>query len=101
MQWLKRLFAIKTVDFFALHRNGAIIIDVRTPVEFNMGKIHGSKNIPLNNLGKSLEKLKLQQKTCIFCCASGMRSAQATTIARQYGIEAYNGGGWRSLNRKL
>ena len=33
--------------------------------------------------------------------ASGVRSGQATSIAKAREIESYNGGGWRSLNSKL
>ena len=40
-------------------------------------------------------------KSIIFCCASGVRSGQATSIAKFRGIESHNGGGWRSLNSKL
>ena len=57
---------------------GAIIIDVRTPGEFQGGHIKGSKNIPLNTLGNQIESIKKFNKPVIACCASGMRSAQAT-----------------------
>ncbi|MFZ9242156.1 MAG: rhodanese-like domain-containing protein, partial [Sediminibacterium sp.] len=44
--FIKKLFGPGT-DFKALKENGAIIIDVRTPHEFDHGHIQGSKNIPL------------------------------------------------------
>jgi rhodanese-related sulfurtransferase len=40
-----------------LVKNGAQIIDVRTPAEFNGGHIKGAKNIPLQSLNQNLEKL--------------------------------------------
>ena len=49
------------------------------------------------NDNKNLEKLN---KVVIFCCASGVRSGRATSIAKARGIKVYNGGGWRSLNNK-
>lgn len=80
---------------------GAIIIDVRTPGEFQGGHIKGSKNIPLNTLGNQIESIKKFNKPVIACCASGMRSAQATSILKNNGIEVINGGGWSSLQNKL
>lgn len=80
---------------------GAIIIDVRTPGEFQGGHIKGSKNIPLNTIGNQIESIKKLNKPVIACCASGMRSSQATSILKSNGIEAMNGGGWSSLESKL
>ena len=79
----------------------AVIIDVRTPGEFQGGHIKGSKNIPLNTIGNQIESIKKLNKPVIACCASGMRSAQATSIFKSNGIEAMNGGGWSSLQNKL
>jgi rhodanese-related sulfurtransferase len=80
---------------------GAIIIDVRSPGEFSGGHIKGSKNIPLNEIGAKINEIKKLNKPVIACCASGMRSSQATSILKQNGIDALNGGGWQSLQSKL
>ena len=80
---------------------GAIIIDVRTPGEFSGGHIKGSKNIPLNILSTKIDEIKKLDKPVIACCASGMRSAQATSILKSNGIDVMNGGGWSSLENKL
>ncbi|WP_395061642.1 rhodanese-like domain-containing protein [Flavobacterium sp.] len=80
---------------------GAVIIDVRTVGEFQSGHIKGSKNIPLNTIGNQIDSIKKLNKPVIACCASGMRSAQATSILKNNGIEAMNGGGWSSLQNKL
>ena len=80
---------------------GAVIIDVRTPGEFQGGHIKGSKNIPLNTIGNQIESIKKMNKPVIACCASGMRSSQATSILKINGIDAVNGGGWSSLEKKL
>ena len=80
---------------------GAVIIDVRTPAEYSGGHIKGSKNIPLNTIGNQIDALKKLNKPIIACCASGMRSAQATSILKSNGIDAMNGGGWSSLSNKL
>lgn len=80
---------------------GAVIVDVRTPGEYQGGHIKGSKNIPLNVLSDKLSEIKKWNKPVIACCASGMRSAQATSILKSNGVEAMNGGGWSSLENKL
>lgn len=89
----------KMIDDFK-SRN-AIILDVRTTGEYANGAITGSKNIPLQILTSKLADIKKQNKPVITCCASGMRSANASSILKQNGIEAMNGGGWQSLNNKL
>ena len=80
---------------------GAVIIDVRSPGEFTGGHIKGSKNIPLNEIGAKINEIKKINKPIIACCASGMRSSQATSILKQNGVDAINGGGWQSLQSKL
>lgn len=80
---------------------GAVIIDVRTAGEFKEGHIKGSKNIPLDTIASKVQEIKKLNKPVIACCRSGMRSAQATSILKQNGIEVINGGGWESLERKL
>jgi len=101
MSLLKRLFGIKTIDFNQLLEGGAYIVDVRTSGEFNSGNIKGSTNIPLDKIQSNIIEIEKLNKSVIFCCASGVRSGQATSIAKAKGIEAYNGGGWRNLNSKL
>ena len=80
---------------------GAVILDVRSPGEFQTGHIKGSKNIPLNIISSKINDIKKLNKPVIACCASGMRSAQATSILKSNGINAINGGGWSSLQNKI
>jgi len=81
-------------------KNGAVIIDVRTPMEYRGGHVAGSKNIPLNELQGSLKKFG-KDKAIIFCCASGARSGSATEFARSQGYEAHNGGPWTRVNKMV
>ncbi len=78
--------------------NGAVIVDVRTPGEYSSGHVKGSKNIPLQNINGSIDRLRKLNKPVVLCCASGMRSGQATSVLKQHGVEAYNAGSWTSLN---
>ncbi|MBS1918648.1 MAG: rhodanese-like domain-containing protein [Bacteroidetes bacterium] len=102
IQLLKRIFGTGSkTDFKALVQHGAQIVDVRTKEEYQSGHIQGSVNLPLNNIGNQLNKLK-KEKAVITCCASGMRSAAARNILKSRGFtEVYNGGGWRNLQNKL
>ena len=89
------------VNFKDLVKNGAQIIDVRTPGEFKSGHIRGAVNIPLQNISTQTSRIK-KDMPVITCCASGMRSASAKSILKSNGFEeVHNGGGWMSLQSKL
>ena len=45
--------------------NGAVIIDVRTPGEFQGGHVAGSKNIPLQTIGNRIDEIKKINKDLI------------------------------------
>jgi rhodanese-related sulfurtransferase len=96
----KNLFGPGT-DFKALQQQGAVIIDVRTAGEFSGGHIKGAINIPVDNIRSKINDIKKKGKPVITCCASGMRSGSATSILKQAGVEAYNGGSWISLQNKM
>lgn len=91
----------KSADFAQLVKDGAIIVDVRTPGEYAGGHIKGSKNIPLQSIQQNLSKIP-KDKVIITCCASGMRSGSAKSILLSNGFkEVHNGGGWMSLKGKI
>ena len=99
---LKKLFGFgPTVNYAELIKQGAIIVDVRSPAEYKQGHVKKSMNIPLNELSSHISKLK-KDTVIITCCASGMRSASAKSILKSNGFTTvYNGGGWRGLQNKL
>lgn len=84
-------------DLKELYKNGAIIVDVRTPAEFKQGHIKNSINIPLQSLQQNIQQLKQKNKPIIAVCLSGGRSSSATGILKSAGVEAYNGGPWTSM----
>ena len=98
--FLKKLFGPGT-DFKALKENGAIIIDVRTPQEFDQGHIQGSKNIPLDKIQREVKAIKNMNKPIITVCKSGARSGMAKSILKSAGVEVYNGGPWTVLVGKI
>lgn len=94
-------FGNKSQNIQEFKAKGAVVIDVRSQGEFAGGHINGAKNIPLNEISSKIKDIKKLNKPVITCCASGMRSSQATSILKQNGIETMNGGGWKSLESKL
>lgn len=102
IQLIKKILGTGAVtDWKALIQNGAQIIDVRTPGEFQNGHIQGSVNIPLQDLSAYIPGMQ-KGKPVITCCASGMRSASAAALLRSRGLrEVYNGGSWTGLQNKI
>jgi len=100
---IKKLFGLSSPRNYAqLVQEGALILDVRTKGEYAGGHIKNSVNIPLDQLGGGLSKLKDKNRTIICCCASGMRSGSATSLLKSRGYtNVYNGGGWNGLNNKI
>ena len=99
---IKSLFGFEKTDYAQLIKDGAVILDVRSKGEYAGGHIRGSVNIPVEQLARSLNKVKNKNKVVITCCASGMRSASAKSILKSNGYtEVYNGGSWYSLNNKI
>ncbi len=102
MSFLSKLFGAKNLpNFRDLLDAGAVIIDVRSPQEYDNGHIRGSKNIPLNILKSRAGNIKTWDQAVITVCRSGARSAQAKSILKSQGIEVYNGGGWQKLQSKI
>jgi phage shock protein E len=97
---LKNLFGEKT-DFRALMKEGAIIIDVRTPQEYKGGHIKGSQNIPLDRIESQADSIAKKGKPVITVCRSGGRSGMAADILRRKGVKVANGGPWNSLQRNI
>jgi phage shock protein E len=71
-----------------------VIIDVRSPWEFEMEHVPGAKNIPLEDIMYQVKAFKDLKKPIVLYCRSGSRSGMAASILKQNGItEVYNGGG--------
>jgi len=82
-------------------KNGAFLVDVRTPAEFSGGSINGAVNIPLDDVQKQLSKFKNKKSIVVFC-RSGNRSSQAKSILEQNGFQnVINGGTWQNVNQLI
>lgn len=71
-----------------------VIVDVRSPWEFEMEHVPGAKNIPLEEVMYKVKEFKELQSPIVLYCRSGNRSGMAASILKQNGItDVYNGGG--------
>ncbi len=101
MGFFQKLFGLgPKVDLADIINNQkALIVDVRTPGEFKQGHVKGSINIPLNTIAQADKKLK-GKEPIVLCCASGMRSGNATSQLKSKGYsQVFNGGSWNKVNR--
>ena len=79
-------------------RKGAIVIDVRTPYEFDKGKFPGSINIPKDRISINKNRIKEINGPVIVCSNSAYESSIAIRMIKETGIkEVYNGGSWIEL----
>ncbi len=102
MNFLKSLFgSAEKADLRGLIDQGALLLDVRTPMEFASQRVKGSVNIPLDQLPSQLSKLKGKKHIIVFC-QSGGRSRQAKALLERSGFtNVTNGGGWMEVERSL
>lgn len=65
-----------------------VVLDVRTPEEFNEGHIEGAINIDYNSGGFKTELRELdKRKTFLVYCRTGRRSAEAVKVMKDLGFE--------------
>ncbi len=90
-------------DIARLLRQGATILDIRTPEEYEQGHVPGSLHIPLPELLRNLASIP-KDRPIVTCNAEDALSATAAEILHAHGFKAYDGGGWTKvadlLNKK-
>ena len=77
------------IDFYKLiklQREGALIIDVRSPQEYTENHIEGAINIPVYLILKRINEIGNVNRKIIVYCSSGMRSKKAKKILNQNGF---------------
>lgn len=70
--------------------SGAVLLDVRSPVEYRSGHIPGSQNLPLQSLDNVVEIAENKDTALYVYCHSGVRSLQATHMLRHMGYTQVN-----------
>lgn len=67
---------------------GAVLLDVRSDAEFNMGHIPNALNISVDNLRERISEIPRAE--LIIYCQVGQRGHTGTLLLREYGFEAVN-----------
>lgn len=63
----------------------AVVVDVRTPGEYQAGHIPGAKLIPLDEIEQRLDEIPKQVETLFVVCQGGTRSAAACEVLSKFG----------------
>ena len=79
---------------------GAVLLDVRTPQEYQEGHIPESKNVPLQQLDNIVSVAKNKDIPLFVYCYSGSRSRQATGILQRMGYSKVNNIGGIAILQK-
>nr|BDT30563.1 rhodanese-like domain-containing protein [Myxococcus sp. MH1] len=66
--------------------DGAVLLDVRTPQEFQQGHPEAARNIPVQELPQRVKEVGPPGTPVVVYCAAGGRSAVATQILRANGF---------------
>jgi rhodanese-related sulfurtransferase len=87
----KRLSGGRQVSTFEavqlINRQDAVVVDVREPAEFKVGRVVNSRNVPLGELAAKLKDLeKFKAKPILLLCQSGNRSASASSTLKKAGF---------------
>ncbi len=82
--------------------DGAVLLDVRTPQEYREGHIPGSRNVPLQELGRVSAVAAEKDMPLFVYCHSGGRSRQAVDELRRMGyLNVKNIGGIAAYTGKV
>jgi rhodanese-related sulfurtransferase len=68
---------------------GAQLIDVREPYEWEAGRIPGSRHVTLGEVAQAAETID-RDAPVVFVCRVGGRSTMAANAYRRAGYEAYS-----------
>jgi len=70
--------------------NGAIIVDVRTPQEFQVKHIKGAINLPVEEIMKGHLKKLPKDKEIVVYCRTGSRSSASAKVLKEQGWSVYD-----------
>ncbi|MFN2606799.1 MAG: rhodanese-like domain-containing protein [Acidimicrobiales bacterium] len=73
----------------AARAEGAPLIDVRQPEEYDAGHVPGARLIPLSEVGMRVRQLPAEGPVYVICL-SGSRSLRAADFLRRQGVDARN-----------
>lgn len=92
---------VETVQWYEIDdivKNGGLLVDVREPMEREMGYINGSINIPLGEIREKLHTLP-KNETVYVSCQVGLRGYLAARILSENDFRVKNlDGGWKTYS---
>ncbi len=80
-----------------LENDEAVLIDVRTPAEYEDGHAAPAVNVPLQDIQDGATPDATTDQHVYLYCRTGSRSAQATSELRQAGYNVTNLGGLQNM----
>jgi len=94
--FLKQAGQISAKEALAYLKAGALVVDVRSPGEYNSGHLPAAINIPLDEISTTLPQRVTDKKQVILLhCQSGMRSGLAQKKLKSLGYtHAFNLGSY-------
>ncbi len=76
---------------------GGQLIDVRSPIEFNMGALDGAINMPISNFQSLMDEID-DTKPVLLYCRTGARSEAVKNYLVQLGyVQVHNIGGLKQF----
>ncbi|HVF74103.1 MAG TPA: rhodanese-like domain-containing protein [Acidimicrobiales bacterium] len=69
--------------------DGAPLVDVRTPEEYEQARVPGARLIPLDQLNSRADEIPRDQRVYVICALGGRSMAAATAL---------NAAGWETVN---
>jgi hydroxyacylglutathione hydrolase len=100
--WQNAGFPFEQIGQITVHdlknsRDGLQIVDVRSPREWNGGRVPGAKHIFLSELRKRAGELDRQKPVAVYC-ATGYRASIGASILKQEGFTEVNNvpGSWHA-----
>jgi phage shock protein E len=84
---------------WSMIENGALLIDVRTKLEFEEGHIKGAINIPFEQTNNLITAIGFEKsRPVVVYCRSGNRSGKAKAELEKRGYsDIFNGMGYKTL----
>ena len=89
---LKRTSEISTAEALEQLKKGAVVVDVRSPGEYNAEHLPGTINLPLDVIETAVpQRVPDKSRVLLLHCQSGVRSAMALRKLRAMGYtNAFN-----------